>query len=124
MSEGRKDDKGKTEWIKAPWKLFEKIAESCTKYPELRWDLLPFGPLERLVKILTFGAEKYEPNNWQKVDSERYFNALIRHLVADFIHKENADEESGLLHSSHANCNATFLDWQKTQKLKEENKNE
>ena len=120
MSEdkGRKNDKGKTQWHKAPWDLFEKIVESQMKHPDFRWDLLPFEPLENVVEILTFGAKKYEPNNWQKVDSIRYFDALIRHLIADHIRGEDNDQESGMLHSSHADCNAVFLDWQKTQDKK------
>ncbi len=120
MSEGRKYDKGKTQWHKAPWDLFEKIVESIMKHPDFKWDLLPFKPLENVVRILTFGAEKYEPNNWQKVDSIRYFDALIRHLIADHIRGEDYDQESNMLHSSHADCNAVFLDWQKSQKLKGE----
>ena len=123
-NKGRKDDKGKTQWHKAPWDLFEKIVESQMKNPDFRWDLLPFEPLENVVEILTFGAKKYEPNNWQKVESLRYFDALIRHLIADWIRGEDNDQESGLKHSSHADCNAVFLDWQKTQKEKDRKVNE
>jgi len=118
MNEGRKYDKGKLEWFKAPWLLFEKIVESVMKHPEYKWDLLPFEPLENLVEILTYGAEKYEANNWQNVEPHRYFSALIRHLIDDFIRGEDNDQESGLLHSSHASCNSMFLDWIKTQELK------
>ncbi len=117
MSEGRKDDKGKTQWHKAPWDLFEKIVESQMKHPDFRWDLLPFEPLENVVEILTFGAKKYDPNNWQKVDSIRFFDALIRHLIADHIRGEDYDQESNMLHSSHADCNGMFLDWQKIHKV-------
>ena len=121
-SEGRKFDKGKIEWVKAPWLLFEKIVESVIKHPEYRWDLLPFEPLENLVEVLTYGAKKYEPNNWQKVDPHRYFNALIRHLLDDFIKGEDNDQESGLAHSSHMLCNALFIDSIKT-KIEKEIKN-
>lgn len=121
---GRKFDKGKLEWFKAPWELFEKIVESVMKHPEFRWDLLPFEPIEHIVEILTYGAAKYKPNNWQKVESHRYFSAAIRHLLATWIKGEERDDESDKLHTSHANCNAIFLDWQQIQKLKEkENEN-
>ncbi len=119
MSEGRKYDKGKTEWSKAPWLLFEKIVESITNNPDFRWDLLPFEPIEKVVEILTYGANKYEANNWQKVDSGRYVSALIRHLLDDYVKKEDCDKESGLLHTSHMHCNAMFIDYQKIQKMKE-----
>jgi len=122
QSEGRKFDKGKLEWHKAPWLLFEKIAESVMKHPEYRWDLLPVEPLENLVEILTFGAIKYDDNNWQKVEALRFFDALMRHLLADWIKDEDNDEESGKGHSKHMHCNAMFLDWMKTQFEKERDK--
>lgn len=116
---GLKYDKGKTEWFKAPWALFEKIVHSVMEHPEYRWDLLPFEPLENLVEILTYGAEKYDANNWQNVESDRYFSALIRHLIDDFIRGEDNDQESGKAHASHMHCNAMFLDWQRVHKGEE-----
>ena len=118
---GLKNDKGKTEWHLAPWLLFEKIVQSIMENTELRWDLLPFEPILHLVEILTYGAKKYKPNNWQKVEPHRYFDALIRHLIDDLIKGEDNDQESKFLHSSHLNCNAMFLDWIKTQEIKGKN---
>jgi hypothetical protein len=79
---------------------------------KLRWDLLPIDCVEDVVKILTFGAEKYEPNNWQGVENgrDRYFAALMRHLSASR-QGQLIDEESGLSHLSHAMCNIVFLLW-------------
>ena len=77
---------------------------------KLRWDLLPFDVIEDVVDILTYGAEKYEPNNWQKVAKERYIAALMRHLVAH-LKGEILDQESGRSHLSHLLCNAVFLRW-------------
>lgn len=77
---------------------------------KLRWDLLPLDCIEDLVKILTFGANKYGVNNWQKVEEDRYFAALMRHLVASRLGELN-DSESGLSHLSHAMCNVLFLLW-------------
>lgn len=77
---------------------------------KLRWDLIPMECVEEVVKVLTFGAEKYEANNWQKVENaeDRYYAALLRHIVA---HRkgETIDPESGLLHLSHVACNVVFL---------------
>ena len=44
-----------------------------------RWDLLPFGPVREVVEVLTFGAKKYAPDNWQRVPEprRRYFAAAI-----------------------------------------------
>lgn len=49
-----------------------------------RWDLLPLAPIKAVVKVLTFGAKKYAPNNWQKVQDpqNRYYASTMRHLVA------------------------------------------
>jgi hypothetical protein len=77
---------------------------------KLRWDLLPLDCIEEVVKILTFGANKYGPNNWQGVEEDRYFAALMRHLSASRQGEMN-DSESGLSHLSHAMCNILFLLW-------------
>ena len=49
---------------------------------KLQYGLLPPLALKATVEILTFGAEKYEPDNWKYVpDSKRrYFDAMQRHL--------------------------------------------
>ena len=38
---------------------------------KLRYDLIPPLALEEMVKVLTFGAQKYEPDNWQKVPESK-----------------------------------------------------
>lgn len=77
---------------------------------KLRWDLLPLHLVENIVKVYTFGSRKYGDNTWQNLpDGEnRYFSALMRHLVA---HRkgELRDPESGLLHMAHACWNAIAL---------------
>jgi len=40
---------------------------------KLMWDLLPLDAVEQIVEIMTYGAKKYAPNNWQKVRSNRYY---------------------------------------------------
>jgi hypothetical protein len=77
---------------------------------KLMYGLLPPLALEETVKVLTFGAQKYEPDNWQHVpDSKRrYFDALQRHLWA-WKQGEQIDQESGLPHLAHAMCCLMFL---------------
>lgn len=74
------------------------------------WDLLPFNSIEGIVDVLTFGANKYEPNGWMKVPDakRRYFSALMRHIKA-YRDGKAIDEESGLPHLHHALCNLVFL---------------
>jgi len=74
------------------------------------WYLLPFKAVGEIVKVLTFGAKKYSPDNWRYVpDGERrYFSALLRHLAA-WHDGEDIDKESGLSHLAHAGCCLLFL---------------
>jgi len=77
---------------------------------KLQYGLLPPLALKATVEILTFGAEKYEPDNWKHVpDSKRrYFDALQRHLWA-WKEGEKLDSESGKNHLAHALCCLMFL---------------
>jgi hypothetical protein len=88
---------------------------------KLRWDLLPIAEVEEVVKILTFGAKKYAPNNWQLVNNakERYYAAIMRHMVA-YRKGELIDPESGLPHLAHAMCNIMFLMWFDKNEVKKE----
>ena len=75
-----------------------------------RYDLLPPAPVDNLVKVLTFGADKYAPDNWRHVDdaNNRYYSALLRHVQA-WRQGESLDSESNLPHLAHAMCNLVFL---------------
>ena len=77
---------------------------------KLRYDLVPPSAEEALARVLTFGAQKYEDNSWQKLeDGEgRYYSALRRHLTA-WRRGEKLDVESGMSHLAHALCNVAFL---------------
>ena len=77
---------------------------------KLRMDLLPFGPVEEIVKVLTFGAKKYSDNNWMIVPDavKRYEAAMLRHISA-YKRGEELDPESGLKHLAHAGCCLLFL---------------
>lgn len=75
-----------------------------------RYDLVPFEALEEMVKVLTFGATKYTPDNWRYVDNfdSRYFAACLRHITA-YARGELNDPETGLPHLAHAMCCLAFL---------------
>ena len=77
---------------------------------KLRYSLVPPVATKALAEILTFGAEKYAPNNWQLVSNpeERYTDALLRHLEA-YRAGEKIDPESGFSHLKHAITNVAFL---------------
>ena len=67
---------------------------------KLEYGLLPPLALEETVKVLTFGAQKYARDNWQKVpDSKRrYFDALQRHVWA-WKRGERSEEHTSELQS-------------------------
>lgn len=74
------------------------------KYDEGKphWSLLPPEALEEVVKVYTFGAKKYAPNNWRKgMAWSRTFSAIMRHCWS-FWSGETLDPETGLHHLAHA----------------------
>jgi len=77
---------------------------------KIRYDLLPFEAVDEVVKVLTFGAEKYAADNWKSVEDgeRRYIAAALRHISA---HQrgELIDAESGLSHLAHATTCMVFL---------------
>jgi hypothetical protein len=77
---------------------------------KIRYGLLPPLALKATADVLTFGAEKYEPNNWKHVPDSlnRYFDAAQRHLWA-YQEGETIDSDSGRHHLAHAICCLMFL---------------
>jgi hypothetical protein len=77
---------------------------------KLEYGLLPPLALKAVVDVLTFGAQKYERDNWKFVEDSkrRYFDALQRHLWA-WKEGEINDPESGRHHLAHAMCCLMFL---------------
>ena len=66
-----------------------------------------------LADVLTFGAKKYEADNWKKMtasDIPRVKDSLLRHTLA-YLSGEQLDPESGLPHLYHMTCNIMFLDY-------------
>lgn len=83
---GRKDDSGK-----------------------LRYDLMPVDAERMVVDVLTYGAQKYAPENWRYVPDARarYYAATRRHMEA-WRSGVMVDPETGLHHLSHAICCLLF----------------
>ncbi|MDR1609171.1 MAG: DUF5664 domain-containing protein [Deltaproteobacteria bacterium] len=77
---------------------------------KVRVDLVPPKVILALGEVLTYGAKKYGPDNWQKVDNglRRFYGAALRHLLA-WADGEILDPESGLSHLSHALSNLAFM---------------
>lgn len=74
-----------------------------------RWELLAYDAIEGIVRVLTFGAVKYEARNWERgILYGRVFGAILRHLWKWWM-GENNDPETGLSHLDHAGCELMFL---------------
>jgi len=81
----------------------DKLKEG-TKYDQdkLRTDLIPPECIEALAYIYTFGAKKYDDNNWRKgMKFSRVYGATLRHLLAWYKGEDN-DPETGKSHTWHA----------------------
>ncbi|MBJ7302730.1 dATP/dGTP diphosphohydrolase domain-containing protein [Marinobacter salarius] len=73
-------------------------------------DLMPPLMETEVAKVLTFGAQKYDAENWRHVSDlhARYRSAAKRHINA-LKRGEMYDDESGLHHAAHAVCCLMFL---------------
>lgn len=76
-----------------------------------RMDLLDPTLTEGIAKVLTFGAHKYDADNWRGgISFTRLIAAMHRHLAA--IQKgEDIDPESGEPHVYHLGCCVQFYGW-------------
>ena len=76
---------------------------------KLPYELLPFDALERVTKVLEFGAKKYSQRGWENgMHYSRVFAPTLRHLFKWWRGEEN-DTETGLSHLAHAATNVLFL---------------
>ena len=77
---------------------------------KLRFSLVPKQIIYAVAKIRKYGTDKYhDPDNWKRVEPERYWEAALRHMMAAWNDYEAVDEESGFMHIEHAACNLAFL---------------
>lgn len=85
----------------------QKIKSDAGK-PQL--SLVPLKILVAIARIREYGLKKYlTRDGWKRVEEQRYIDALFRHLVAFVENPYGLDEESGLPHLWHLDCNAAFL---------------
>ena len=76
---------------------------------KVRPTLVPASLVLAVAKVREYGCKKYkDPENWHKVEPQRYLDALYRHFLA-YLSGEKSDQESGLPHLWHMACNIAFL---------------
>ena len=75
-----------------------------------RLTLVPRKIIWAIAAIREYGNRKYgDPENWRKVDIQRYRDAAYRHFMAYLDDPKGKDAESGLPHLWHLACNIAFL---------------
>ena len=75
-----------------------------------RLSLVPRKIIWDIAAIREYGNKKYgDPENWRKVEPERYRDAAYRHFMRYLDDPDGVDEESGLPHLWHLACNIAFL---------------
>ena len=92
---------------KRVWREFVKGIKYDSVKP--RMNLLPPKAIVEVSKVLTFGAEKYDAENWRKLDDlqNRYTAGALRHIFAH-MDGEKDDPESNISHLAHALCCLLF----------------
>ena len=77
---------------------------------KLELDLVPVQIIRDIAEVRMYGNRKYgDPNNWKTVELRRYINAMLRHTLAFIEDPDGVDEESGIPHYKHAECNWAFI---------------
>ena len=71
--------------------------------------LLPPKATLEVAKVLTFGADKYDEDNWRKLEDaqKRYSGGALRHIFSH-LDGELQDPETNLSHLAHAICCLMF----------------
>ena len=111
------------DWIDSPWFVpFPDSDTAATNSPDTppltgvkydeekpRMHLLPPKATIEVAKVLTFGAQKYDEQNWRKLENlqNRYTSGALRHIFAH-MDGEKLDPESGISHLAHALCCLLF----------------
>lgn len=77
---------------------------------KMRPSLVPPEIVTAIAKVREYGCRKYsDPDNWKRVEPQRYWEAYLRHTLAAWEDYTSVDPESGLLHIEHAATNLAFL---------------
>ena len=88
--------------------LNKQEAKADAGKPQLT--LVPRQILFDIAEVRAFGVKKYkDPDNWKKVEIQRYRDAAFRHFMAYLDDSHGNDKESGLPHLAHVACNIAFL---------------
>jgi len=102
----------------------ELISEGAKRYDKgkLRWDLIPFDALEKVVEVYTHGASKYEDENWRKgMKYKRMYGPMFRHLTKSF-RGQDLDPDSGCFHLAQVAWGCLSMLWFQMNGVGEDNR--
>lgn len=86
----------------------DQTAKADAGKPDLT--LVPQEIIWDIARTREYGTKKYgDPDNWKRVEIERYRAAAFRHLLKYLGDPHGYDEESGLPHLYHLATNCAFL---------------
>jgi len=75
-----------------------------------RLTLVPTQILFDIAEVREYGCKKYKnPDNWKRVEEERYWEAAYRHFLRCVNDHDAVDPESGISHLKHLVCNLAFI---------------
>ena len=77
---------------------------------KLQITLVPTQIIKDIAEVRMYGNAKYhDPNNWKRVEVQRYRDALCRHLLEYIKDPKSVDAESGIPHYKHMATNMAFI---------------
>lgn len=77
---------------------------------KLQIHMVPMQIVRDIAEVRMYGTKKYgDENNWKRVELMRYVDALLRHTLAFANDIYGVDEESGIPHYKHMECNLAFI---------------
>ncbi len=78
--------------------VVENVAGGRQSALPYRFDLIDALAIFRLARVLAYGAERYEPNNWRKIPVDDHLNHAVAHIYA-YLGGDTQDD-----HLGHAFC--------------------
>lgn len=115
LMQGRDEHKVKEDFLKTFQTLRQKeVQESMAQETKMlrydsgkpNWTLIDFKTIEPMVRVMEYGATKYQEGNWKLPpnDPKQPLQSAFRHLIA-LVSGEEIDEESGVSHAGHVMTN-------------------
>ncbi len=85
-----------------------EVAKADEGKPKL--SLVPVQIIRDVAVVREYGTKKYhDPDNWKKVELQRYIDAFYRHWLSFIEDNHSKDTESGIEHYKHMACNMAFI---------------